>query len=89
MGQGYSFEVLRAKVLFTEGVHNSKRARPKFGQRNDSRFSSRNDVLKNQLPAMSRMMNLDLANQHKSEGEIVNYGASISTLVYLIKTGER
>jgi len=30
MGRGYSFEALRAKILFTEGIHSRKQARPKF-----------------------------------------------------------
>ena len=28
LGRGYSFEALRAKILFTEGVHN--KVKPKF-----------------------------------------------------------
>jgi transposase len=30
LGRGYSFEALRAKILFTEGVHRHKQVRPKF-----------------------------------------------------------
>lgn len=30
LGRGYSFEALRAKILFTEGVHAHKQKRPKF-----------------------------------------------------------
>ena len=30
MGRGYSFEVLRAMILFTRGTHKKKMQRPKF-----------------------------------------------------------
>lgn len=88
MGRGYSFEALRAKVLFTEGVHKTKRARPKFERRDDVRFSRRPDAMYDQLFTMSRMMVSEPANQHDNQGELLNYGASISTLAGLIEAGE-
>jgi len=33
IGRGYSFEALRAKILFTEGVHKHTLSRPKFERR--------------------------------------------------------
>jgi hypothetical protein len=30
LGRGYSFEALRAKALFTEGIHSHKQKRPRF-----------------------------------------------------------
>lgn len=33
LGRGYSFEALRAKILFTEGVHKHTLSRPKFEKR--------------------------------------------------------
>jgi hypothetical protein len=30
LGRGYSFEALRAKILFAEGAHKHKLSRPKF-----------------------------------------------------------
>lgn len=33
LGRGYSFEALRAKILFSEGVHKNKLKRPKFEKR--------------------------------------------------------
>lgn len=35
LGRGYSFEALRAKVLFTEGLHKRKAPVPKFQRRRD------------------------------------------------------
>lgn len=32
-GRGYSFDVLRAKIIFTEGAHKHKLARPKFDRK--------------------------------------------------------
>lgn len=34
-GRGYSFEALRAKVLFTRGAHKTERVRPKFQRQSD------------------------------------------------------
>ena len=34
-GRGYSFEALRAKILFTEGAHKHKLSRPKFERRRE------------------------------------------------------
>ena len=33
--RGYSFEALRAKILFTEGAHKHKLSRPKFERRHE------------------------------------------------------
>ncbi|MDR2838275.1 MAG: ISL3 family transposase [Azonexus sp.] len=35
LGRGYSFEALRAKILFSEGVHKHKLSRPKFERRRE------------------------------------------------------
>lgn len=40
LGRGYSFEALRAKILFTEGIHRHKQPRPKF-ERQDRKGSRR------------------------------------------------
>jgi transposase len=36
LGRGYSFEALRAKILFTEGAHKHKLSRPKFERRREA-----------------------------------------------------
>jgi len=91
MGRGYSFEALRAKILFTEGAHHKKRSRPKFERRSDIRFSIPDDsvgLMNDQLFTMSRFTFQQPENQRDSAGEVLNYGASISTLVKLIEEGQ-
>lgn len=39
LGRGYSFEALRAKILFTEGAHKRKLIRPKFEQWREPEFA--------------------------------------------------
>lgn len=93
MGRGYSFEALRAKILFTEGAHHKKRIRPKFDRQRDGvvRFSIPDAaaVMNDQLFTLSKpFMVSSPANQHYLAGEVLNYGAAISTLVKLIEVGE-
>ncbi|MBC7618090.1 MAG: transposase [Candidatus Saccharibacteria bacterium] len=93
MGWGYSFEALRAKILFTEGAHHKKRTRPKFDRQRDggARFSIPDDaaVMNDQLFILSKSFMISSpANQHDLAGEVLNYGASISTLVKLFEDGE-
>ena len=38
LGRGYSFEALRAKILFAEGAHKHKNSRPKFERREKERI---------------------------------------------------
>lgn len=77
LGRGYSFEALRAKILFTEGV--SKIKRPKF-QRPENR--SARDGAYNHFSTFSKMGPSTVS----AESEI-NYGADISTLVRMIEEG--
>jgi len=35
LGRGYSFEALRAKILFAEGAHKHKNSRPKFERKRE------------------------------------------------------
>ncbi|AOU97714.1 hypothetical protein BI364_07370 [Acidihalobacter yilgarnensis] len=72
LGRGYSFEALRAKILFTEGVHTVKK--PKYPKRRatmeDSMFAYK---------TFSRIIDIERET---------NYGAQISTLISLIETGD-
>lgn len=72
LGRGYSFEALRAKFLFTEGVHATKK--PKYPKRGptmeDSTFAYK---------AFSQNIDLD---------QETNFGARISTLTALIENGD-
>lgn len=89
MGRGYSFEALRAKVLFTEGVHKTKRAKPKFERTSFNRRRVDDSEYLFEGYSMSRMFVEPVpVNQHDSVGELLNYGASISTLARLIEAGE-
>lgn len=93
MGRGYSFEALRAKILFTEGAHFKKRVRPKFERQRDIgvKYSMPDDapVMNEQLFSMAKTFAVqEPRNQHDMAGEVFNFGASISTLVKLLESGE-
>lgn len=77
LGRGYSFEALRAKILFTEGVCKIKK--PK----------SQRPVQKPQeMEAFSYFSSLSqMEPSTVSEGREINYGADISTLVRMIEEG--
>jgi len=89
MGRGYSFEALRAKILFTEGVHARQKNRPKFERRSelDIRFSVCVDDMES-LQTMERWSPTSAPrNQQFVPEETLNFGASISTLVRMIEEG--
>lgn len=81
LGRGYSFEALRAKILFSEGIHKHKYKKPKFERRGREsgvmmKYLSR-DTLSEEWPPSTQ------------EQEIVgNYGADISILIEKIEKGE-
>lgn len=77
LGRGYSFEALRAKILFTEGVHSSKKDRAKFIRRQGK-------ALPDKSLAMVRFQQVDL---HEETDSGLNYGAEIATLVRFIEEG--
>ncbi len=74
LGRGYSFEALRAKVLFAEGAFKKQIIRPKFERRrqDDSRFVG------------YAMMTSFQPEPQETE---INYGVDISTLVEMIEGG--
>ena len=45
LGRGYSFEALRAKILFTEGAHKHKLSRPKFERRREPELAVAEEVI--------------------------------------------
>jgi transposase len=77
LGRGYSFEALRAKILFTEGVGKVKK--PKF--RRPVRDSDDSMAFAH-FSSISKM-----APSTISEEREINYGADISTLVRMIEEG--
>lgn len=99
LGRGYSFEALRAKILFTEGAHSHKQKRP--------RFERRGMEYKNRMPDEPRTVGRQImvAEPDDTIGYGIpmppppraydpstdapkNYGADISTLIRLIEGGE-
>jgi transposase len=96
LGRGYSFEALRAKILFTDGIHATKKNRPRFERRRDDeiRFSIADDDSggREELFTMRRLMPTPAPatsrNQHEEPEETLNFGADISTLVRLIEEGQ-
>ncbi|WP_419095795.1 transposase [Endozoicomonas lisbonensis] len=76
VGRGYSFEALRAKILFPEGLHKAKR--PKFDKRKSRKVSRKTDT-----DCMYFMYSLP----YRQEEEIYS-GVSISTLTEKLETDE-
>ncbi|UEO01153.1 transposase [Acidiferrobacter thiooxydans] len=96
LGRGYSFEALRAKILFAEGVHKRKNSRPKF-ERKEHRAAPnmKGFEMGREIPAGARgfMSGNELPSAQKRYPEPStqpekNDGADISTLVRLIESGE-
>lgn len=81
LGRGYSFEALRAKILFTEGMHKRDRARPKFERRTPER----------ERPTYGRFSTAALRQRDDSlrvaEPRPV-YGVDIATLIAKLEAGE-
>jgi len=77
LGRGYSFEALRVKMLFSEGVHKVIQPRPKF-QRGDESMSMNYAMFsfEDSLPST------------RTVKRAKNYGADISTLARMIEHGE-
>jgi transposase len=104
LGRGYSFEALRAKILFAKGAHKHKLSRPKF-ERKERQSAEQEPVVMHGLPgnfknfemgdSFARMMPKPLAepNSHipkstDSKKPDKNYRADISTLIHMIESGE-
>lgn len=77
LGRGYSFEALRAKILFSEGSHKVTQPRPKFDRREQSVSYSE----------MALFSLSDFKESTQIEEEPKNYGADISTLIEMIESG--
>ncbi len=71
LGRGYSFEALRAKILFSEGAHRIVKPRPKF-ERRDTQF-------------IGYAMMMTDSSSTQSDDATKNYGADISTLIAMIE----
>jgi len=78
LGRGYSFEALRAKILFAEGAFKKQLIRPKFERRSTPDYG---------LVGFSRVDDFRSYQPEQPQKEI-NYGVDISTLVSMIENGE-
>lgn len=81
LGRGYSFEALRAKILFTEGMHKRDRARPKFERRAPER----------ERPTYGRFTTAALRQRDDSLRVAEHrpiYGVDIATLIAKLEAGE-
>lgn len=100
LGRGYSFEALRAKILFAEGAHKHKNSRPKFERKEPPKVklpNMRNFGLMVAEPEASYglMTDFDFAEPPKGkpapstnlDQPEKNYGVSISTLAKMIADG--
>lgn len=97
LGRGYSFEALRAKILFTEGAHKHKLSRPKFERRREPELAVAEEVMGYDygLPpghfgkAVPTPMKSTPKAEHPQEppGLPKNYGADINTLIELLESG--
>jgi transposase len=82
LGRGYSFEALRAKILFSEGVYKHKLKKPKFAKKT----KQQNNTMYKMCLASDDSLD-DLFNS--SEKEVIgNYGADISVLIHKILNDE-
>ncbi|NNM65716.1 MAG: ISL3 family transposase [Burkholderiales bacterium] len=82
LGRGYSFEALRAKILFTEGVHKSVKFRPRFERRRGD------EVMLDMATTETFAYRGFAVDQHDKPETDKNYGADISTLTRLIEEGK-
>lgn len=89
LGRGYSFEALRAKILFSEGAFKTEKKRPKFQRKQVAeRFigyslatNLEDDYL--EVPQFLRRSTED----EESTQDVKNYGVDISILTAMIEEG--
>lgn len=87
LGRGYSFEALRAKILFAEGAHKHTNSRPKFERK--ERQPPTLTPMPSYYAECAPLCSLSAPTQSTPKEKIErNYGADISTLIKLIEAGE-
>ncbi|MCU7907169.1 MAG: ISL3 family transposase [Candidatus Thiodiazotropha sp. (ex Epidulcina cf. delphinae)] len=84
LGRGYSFEALRAKILFSEGTFKTEKKRPKFQRKQAEKVAGRfiGYSLMTDVPDFMRRSTDD----QSTEG-VKNYGVDISIITAMIKEG--
>jgi transposase len=88
LGRGYSFEVLRAKILFSEGAHKHNLSRPKFERKPVAKRTAE--------PVMYGLIGTKPTPEPKPyipkstepEKPEKDYGADISAPICMIEDGE-
>ena len=86
LGRGYSFEALRAKLLFSEGAHKKSQKRPAFERRAPV---SRPSLGRHMVGFTSLVSANNYQNQTDNESEeSINYGVDIAMLTRMIENGE-
>lgn len=97
LGRGYSFEALRAKILFTEGIHKHKLSRPKFERKDRAKepLEFGKTVPMDKPASGDRFLSLEtlppppkVAEPHAGEKREKSYGADINTLTRLLEEGK-
>jgi transposase len=90
LGRGYSFEALRAKILFAEGAHKHKNSRPKFERRSKERVETFREygIFEDSLMGgMGRSISKPKPSPRAYEPP-KNYGVDISTLTRMLENDE-
>jgi transposase len=88
LGRGYSFEALRAKILFAEGAHKHKNSRLKFERKEKERIERMPDefaLFSAGVPFETEPKQAPSIKLYKPKK---NYGVDISTLAALIESEE-
>jgi len=102
LGRGYSFEALRAKILFAEGAHKCANVRPKFKGKTKGRDDALEEILEwegdDELSAghiglagsssLASAKNPAKASSTEVPESPKNFGVDISTLTHMIENGE-
>lgn len=97
LGRGYSFEALRAKILFTEGLHKHTTTRPKF-ERRERAGRPREDepatvgyafTMAKAYPEMRQPPRPPKPEkQHGEREQAKNYGVDLATLIAKLEAGD-
>ena len=85
IGRGYSFDVLRAKILYTEGLHKRLLKKPKFKRLREDEGTLSGDILAYRTIDTSTMMQGFPPTEPTIEE--INVGVDISTLIEEIEAG--
>lgn len=82
MGRSYSFETIRAKMLYTKSIHKTKRPKMKKRKEMDIPVFCRKEV-----PTMNRVLPFHESSYTEEETVELNFGVDMEKLVIGIKKG--